>query len=180
MRITEGQLEALKSNKGGFTKATLVSLGVKWPPKKGWKKRLLVNGYSPGEGERKRETAKKKKREKKQRKKIRAAERKTAKTGDVNSKEFLESYEWRKLRMRVLQAYGARCQCCGRSSVDDVVIHVDHIKPRRKYPELALEFNNLQVLCHECNHGKGNWDETDWRGPRLAVVMGERVDESTA
>lgn len=27
----------------------------------------------------------------------------------------------------------------------------------------------------ECNHGKGNWDETDWREPRLAVLMGEAV-----
>ena len=27
----------------------------------------------------------------------------------------------------------------------------------------ALEITNLQILCHECNHGKGNWDQTDWR-----------------
>jgi 5-methylcytosine-specific restriction endonuclease McrA len=44
-----------------------------------------------------------------------------------------------------------------------VVINVDHIKPRRKYPELALTESNLQVLCGTCNHGKGSWDETDWR-----------------
>ncbi len=176
MRITTEQLEALKSNKGGFTKATLVTLGA-WPPKKGWKKRLLVNGFSPSEVEKKSQTAKKKKHEKKHRKKIRAAECKAAKVGDVNSKGFLESYAWRKLRMKVLKAYGARCQCCGRSRLHDVVIHVDHIKPRRKHPELALEFSNLQVLCDECNHGKGNWDETDWREPQLAVLMGERMDE---
>ncbi len=56
-------------------------------------------------------------------------------------------------------------------------MHVDHIKPRRKYPELALSRSNLQVLCNLCNHGKGNWDETDWREPRLAVLMGERMSE---
>ena len=43
------------------------------------------------------------------------------------------------------------------------VMNVDHIKPRRIYPDLALSLENLQVLCHECNHGKGNWDMTDWR-----------------
>ena len=47
-------------------------------------------------------------------------------------------------------------------------MNVDHIKPRKKYPELALDKSNLQVLCEECNHGKGNWDETDWR-PENAV-----------
>lgn len=29
--------------------------------------------------------------------------------------------------------------------------------------DLALSLENLQVLCAECNHGKGNWDMTDWR-----------------
>jgi hypothetical protein len=82
---------------------------------------------------------------------------------DVNNDAFLASYEWRRLRMVVLKARGARCECCGSSAKDDVVIHVDHIKPRRKYPELALTEANLQVLCEVCNHGKGSWDETDWR-----------------
>ena len=59
--------------------------------------------------------------------------------------------------------YEARCQCCGNSPKTGAVLNVDHIKPRKKYPELALDINNLQILCEECNHGKGNWDETDWR-----------------
>lgn len=81
----------------------------------------------------------------------------------VCSKEFLKSYEWRSLRMKVLKKYGRKCACCGATPDNGVVMHVDHIKPRRKYPELALTEDNLQVLCEECNHGKGNWDETDWR-----------------
>ena len=105
----------------------------------------------------------------------RKAKKKKRPPNDVNSKEFLNSYAWRKLRMVVLTKYGATCQCCGRSRVDGVIIHVDHIKPRRKYPKLALVEGNLQILCHECNHGKGNWDETDWREPRLAVLMGESI-----
>jgi 5-methylcytosine-specific restriction endonuclease McrA len=76
---------------------------------------------------------------------------------------FLSSYEWRRLRMLVLTERGARCECCGATARDGVRIHVDHIKPRRKFPELALEQLNLQVLCEVCNHGKGNWDQTDWR-----------------
>lgn len=91
------------------------------------------------------------------------------------SDEFLSSYEWRALRMRVLLRCGARCQCCGQSAKDGVVIHVDHIKPRRKYPELALVESNLQVLCEVCNHGKGNWDETNWSEPQTVELPGDRV-----
>lgn len=83
--------------------------------------------------------------------------------GYAASDKFLQSYEWRKLRMEALKLHGARCQCCGASPATGAVMNVDHIKPRRTHPELALTLSNLQVLCGECNHGKGNWDQTDWR-----------------
>lgn len=85
------------------------------------------------------------------------------KTADVSSADFLQTYEWRKLRMEALKKYGPVCQCCGASKETGAVMNVDHIKPRKLFPQLALDINNLQVLCHECNHGKGNWDMTDWR-----------------
>lgn len=81
----------------------------------------------------------------------------------VATDDFLVTYEWRKLRMQVLTKRGARCECCGATPIDGIRIHVDHIKPRRLFPELALVESNLQVLCEVCNHGKGNWDHTDWR-----------------
>lgn len=89
----------------------------------------------------------------------------------VASVDFLRSYEWRSLRMVALKKYGAKCQCCGASPATGAVMNVDHIKPRKLYPELALELENLQVLCGDCNHGKGNWDMTDWR-PSAATSMG--------
>lgn len=76
---------------------------------------------------------------------------------------FLKSYEWRRLRMQAIKRYGARCQCCGATTAHGIMIHVDHIKPRKTHPQLALDINNLQILCEVCNHGKGNWDQTDWR-----------------
>ncbi|NBW37815.1 MAG: HNH endonuclease [Cytophagia bacterium] len=74
------------------------------------------------------------------------------------SDAFLMTYEWRKVRMEALKKYGARCQCCGATPAHGAVMNVDHIKPRKLFPHLALDLNNLQVLCHDCNHGKGNWD----------------------
>jgi 5-methylcytosine-specific restriction endonuclease McrA len=53
--------------------------------------------------------------------------------------------------------------CCGATPQTGAVMNVDHIKPRKTYPELALSVENLQILCGECNHGKGNWNTTDWR-----------------
>ncbi len=82
---------------------------------------------------------------------------------EVNSEAFLSSYEWRSLRMKALVKHGAKCQCCGNTPANGAVMNVDHIKPRRTHPELALELSNLQILCNACNHGKGNWDQTDWR-----------------
>lgn len=88
---------------------------------------------------------------------------------DVTSKEFLDTYDWKSLRVRALQKYGRRCMCCGASPDfnNRVVLNVDHIKPRKHYPELALSLNNLQILCSDCNHGKGNWNETDFRAEFL-------------
>ena len=77
--------------------------------------------------------------------------------------DFLQSYAWRQVRMQALIKYGRKCQCCGATPETGAIMNVDHIKPRKTHPELALSLNNLQVLCHECNHGKGNWDTTDWR-----------------
>lgn len=76
---------------------------------------------------------------------------------------FLMSREWRSVRMMALERDGAKCACCGRRTGDGLVMNVDHIKPRTRHPELALTLSNLQVLCNECNQGKGNRYETDWR-----------------
>lgn len=79
---------------------------------------------------------------------------------------FYESREWQELRYKVLIHWGRKCMCCGTTEGE---MHVDHIKPRSKYPELELDFNNLQVLCRACNMGKSNTDETDFR-PKVANI----------
>jgi len=94
------------------------------------------------------------------------------------SDAFLMTYEWRKVRMEALKKYGARCQCCGATPAHRAVMNVDHIKPRKLFPHLALDLNNLQVLCHDCNHGKGNWDMTDWRERNESPVQLDLRDVS--
>lgn len=76
---------------------------------------------------------------------------------------FYETELWRELRYRVMRRDKAQCAACGATPADGVIMHVDHIKPRSKFPELELDLDNLQILCEACNLGKSNTDEIDWR-----------------
>lgn len=80
-----------------------------------------------------------------------------------NAAEFYSSRSWQNLRYEAFKRYGKHCALCGRSTADGVTLHVDHIKPRSKYPEMALDIENLQILCEDCNMGKGARDKTKWR-----------------
>jgi 5-methylcytosine-specific restriction endonuclease McrA len=75
-------------------------------------------------------------------------------------KDFYKTREWREVRYKALVKFGKKCQACGESGG---FIHVDHIKPRSRFPALELDIENLQVLCEACNIGKSNTDTTDWR-----------------
>ena len=80
----------------------------------------------------------------------------------MNADEFYASWEWKRVRYEALKRHGAKCMLCGATANDGARICVDHIKPRAKYPELQIDIMNLQILCNDCNMGKGRWDETDW------------------
>jgi len=73
---------------------------------------------------------------------------------------FYESEEWDLLRVKTLNKYGCMCMKCSSTLIE---MHVDHIKPRSKYPHLELDENNLQVLCRDCNIKKSNKNEIDYR-----------------
>lgn len=80
---------------------------------------------------------------------------------------FYDTGEWQCVRYKALMRSNGRCECCGAKPTGRNPLQVDHIKPRSKFPELELKLSNLQVLCKDCNMGKGASDETDWRKPPL-------------
>jgi hypothetical protein len=43
VNMIEQEIESARTENGGWTKETLKSWGIAWPPKKGWKKELLNN-----------------------------------------------------------------------------------------------------------------------------------------
>lgn len=62
---------------------------------------------------------------------------------------FERSPAWKEAsaRVRLLQPW---CTLCGATEQ----LQADHIKPKSRFPELALEPSNLQTLCWPCNRSK--------------------------
>ena len=81
--------------------------------------------------------------------------------------EFYDSDAWQKLRRKAIRKYGCKCMKC---EIKNVEMHVDHIKPRSLYPDLELDFNNLQILCKGCNMEKSNLNEIDYRPTTIIKI----------
>jgi 5-methylcytosine-specific restriction endonuclease McrA len=59
-----------------------------------------------------------------------------------------------RIRWRVLERAGGRCELCGAAvGTPGVTLTVDHIIPLSQGGSNAL--SNLRALCAECNNGKG-------------------------
>ena len=59
---------------------------------------------------------------------------------------------WGYFRKQVLLRDNYTCAICSFREVD--IMEVDHILPKRYYPELRFDMNNLQVLCPICHKRK--------------------------
>lgn len=71
----------------------------------------------------------------------------------LNNENFYISRPWKRIVKQALKKHGRRCQKCGKTENDNTTIHVQHIKPKEDFPELAYEVDNLQVLCLDCSLG---------------------------
>jgi 5-methylcytosine-specific restriction endonuclease McrA len=60
---------------------------------------------------------------------------------------FYFSRRWRTLRQAVLRRDGYRCQVCRCDVSGPGMARVDHVKPMRTHPHLALNPANLRTLC---------------------------------
>lgn len=83
------------------------------------------------------------------------------------SASFLKSEEWLMLRAQAIVNCGCICMRCGEKMKTLSAINVDHIKPRKLFPHLASDINNLQVLCRTCNRIKSNKHDVDYRKQRV-------------
>lgn len=70
----------------------------------------------------------------------------------ILSDQFYNSTDWKQVREQALSTQKNICVECG--ATDNLA--VDHIYPRSKFPDKALELSNTQILCLRCNSSKGN------------------------
>lgn len=89
------------------------------------------------------------------------------------AKDFYQTSAWLHLRFLAFQAFGRKCMCCGRTSME-TDLHVDHIRPVSLFPDLKLSLDNLQVLCADCNVGKSNLFEVDLRTEEQKTIIRRR------
>ncbi len=146
--ITNAEIIAMRTKRGGYTRKTLAALGVPYPPPSGWLAALLKYGYplfkfehvshvflnAPVVSE-KMNKKRKLKAAKEQRAKERLEQRNAVvemyKAKGKNARpqgeygpskaqkdEFYASWEWRTLRVEVLKEHGRRCACCGATPND--------------------------------------------------------------
>jgi len=230
MLITDEHIEFLKTDNGGYTKKTLLCLGIDWPAIRGWKNNIIgtkmgddLRGFFKESEDKfnlfrakrnkpvikkKRAVRKKKDTYPKRREQVlkdlglneyatnagvclaihnktgwpipgrknqypkfitRYSRQLNRASKLPNRKQrskvtdFYSSKQWKEARYIVLSKSEGRCQLCGASASDGVQIHVDHIKPRSTHPELELDLDNLGTLCSDCNLGKSNYDDYDYR-----------------
>jgi len=84
---------------------------------------------------------------------------------DHESKRFLDSVAWRKLRSAFL-ARNPFCQSCLEDGRYVAAVEVDHALSRHEHPQLALDWDNLKGLCKAC-HGRKTRREIVARRRRL-------------
>jgi len=77
-----------------------------------------------------------------------------------NTNCFYRTPVWGKLKRLIYKVFPKQCMRC--LSVN-AQLHVDHIKPRSKFPDIELSISNLQVLCKACNLDKSNLYIKDYR-----------------
>jgi len=77
--------------------------------------------------------------------------------------EEFKKKKMQKIRLFIIPLYGYVCMRCGIVPTSIKDLHVDHIKPKSKYPELWFDLFNLQLLCKRCNFEKSNKNEMDYR-----------------
>ena len=79
---------------------------------------------------------------------------------DPKYEAFRNSDEGRAWKKQKLAECNSRCPECNKI-INDNNSNIDHKHPRRHYPWLAWDVNNLWILCRDCNQNKSDrkWDE---------------------
>lgn len=89
--------------------------------------------------------------------------------------KFSRSLPWITLKKEVNSIYPNKCMCCGKKGTPKEKLQCDHIKPKIKYPTLALEIRNIQLLCPKCNWDKSYTSEQDYRTEEHIAMLEDYI-----
>ena len=90
-------------------------------------------------------------------------------------KKCFDRYRHSDVRIALDKMYGGRCCYC-ESEIGVVADgHIEHRKPKRRFPGHCFDWNNLHLACPKCNQAKGdNWKA---RAPILDAVVDIPIDK---
>lgn len=86
-------------------------------------------------------------------------------------KKMLNSKRWKTIRNMTIKRDGGMCNRCWvqLGIVNTRNLQVHHIKPRKEYPELMFEPDNLITTCKTCNLQMGT-SGIDWDIEKISSV----------
>jgi 5-methylcytosine-specific restriction endonuclease McrA len=89
------------------------------------------------------------------------------------AKSFYNSKAWKRVRKAYFNSQYGLCEIClknGEHTPGDIVHHIKHITPENiNDPEITLNFNNLQLLCHDHHNKIHSTSEVTKEGYRFNV-----------
>ncbi len=85
-------------------------------------------------------------------------EKKKKKTPNFSLSSYTTLYNC--LKVKLIEMTDNHCSFCDAIFSNDVAKEIEHFKPSSIYPDEALEWTNLYIICRNCNKIKGgNYDK---------------------
>lgn len=82
-------------------------------------------------------------------------------SGDSAKVAATSRWGHQEIRSQLATDASRKCAYCEAVVADVSYPHVEHIRPKSKFPELAHDWSNLGVACQVCNVEKGDyWDDS--------------------
>lgn len=75
-------------------------------------------------------------------------------------KSVKKSYNKKDIKRRLVNETSSKCAYCESKISHITYEHIEHIKPKSKFPDEFASWNNLTIACPKCNNNKGTEYDT--------------------
>lgn len=81
--------------------------------------------------------------------------------GETPSQSLKNKYNHSSIKESLREESNSKCMYCESGIKHITPEHIEHIKPKSKFPELAYEWDNLGLSCPVCNMNKSDLFDTE-------------------